>query len=284
MAFRSPWLHHTLLSAVSLSLAACDGGGTASLRFSAHESAVAQGRPNVYVQAVESPPPGVMPTFRSSDGVTFTLSEARIHLRDIRLDLPRGTRCEDVSGLLTGATCKAKDATSTSKDDDSGESGTVVVPGPLVVDLLTGVTTPDLSGLRLPAGTYKRIDFRLQDARSDDVPSGSPLLGYSLQVKATFERDAALQTLDLKLKFSEDARFESSTGVTVAEDDALLALLSPQTWLEGLPVGQCLQKGDLQLNSNVLRIDDRAKGACNDAESLVRANIKNSGRLGRARK
>ncbi|HZH12811.1 MAG TPA: hypothetical protein VE057_00465 [Archangium sp.] len=81
---------------------------------------------------------------------------------------------------------------------------------------------------------------------------------------------------------SEHVDFESATGIIVGDNDALLALLSPQTWLEGLPVGSCLQKGDLEFSSNVLRIDDRAKGDCGGAESLVRTNIKNSGRLRKA--
>jgi hypothetical protein len=147
------------------------------------------------------------------------------------------------------------------------------------VDLMTGATTPDLSGLRLPAGNYKRIDFRLDEAKAAEVASGEPLVGYSLLVKASFTQDNASNTLDLKLKFSEDARFESTNGVAVDADTALLALLQPQAWLEGLPVATCLSKGDLQLASNVLRIDDQAKGDCGDAENRVKTNIKNSGQL-----
>ena len=276
MNLRAPWLHSTFPSLLCLSLAACGGGSGVALRFSANDNtATAQAQA---VQAGATASSDIAsPTFRSSDGVLFTLTEARIFLRDIRLDLPQGTKCSDVSGLISGATCKASE----SKSGDDG-SGTVVVSGPLTVDLLSGVTTPDLSGLRLPAGTYKRIDFRLEEARSGEVPADSALLGYSLQVKARFEQDSSPATLDLKLKFSEDARFESSTGVQVGADEALLALLAPQTWLAGLPVSQCLRKGDLQMSGSVLTIDDRAKGDCGDAEKRVRDNIKNSGRLHKA--
>jgi hypothetical protein len=104
-------------------------------------------------------------------------------------------------------------------------------------------------------------------------------VGYSLLVKADFTRNNTPTTLDLRLKFSEDARFESATGVDVGADDALLALLKPQVWLEGLPVATCLSKGDLTVTSNVLRIDDQAKGDCSGAEGLVKTNVKRSGDL-----
>lgn len=275
MTIHAFWLRSSLLSTVSLCLAACGGGSGASLRFSANDSMAQASR--VQAQSVVALRDVAAPTFHSSDGVTFTLSEARIHLKDIRLSLPEGTHCSDVSGGLSGVTCG--DA-SVAADDAPG--GKLVIPGPLVVDLLGGTTTPDLSGLRLPAGTYQRIDFRLDEAKAGDVPADSALLGYSLQVKAGFEQDATPKTLELKLKFSEDARFESSTGVTVGENESLLALLSPGTWLEGLPVGQCLRKGDLTMSGDVVRIDDRAKGDCSGAENRVRDNIKNSGRLNKA--
>jgi hypothetical protein len=144
---------------------------------------------------------------------------------------------------------------------------------------MTDATTPDLSSLRLPPGNYKRIDFRLDEARAGEVAANEPLVGYSLLVKASFTRDGADNTLDLKLKFNEDARIQSATGVMVNETDGLLALLKPQKWLEGLPVASCLQSGDLQISSNVLLLDDRARGACGDAENIVKNNIKNSGDL-----
>lgn len=268
MRLRTPSLRPLLLCAAAVGLTACVGDG-AALRFSANEARAQASR--VLVQGAEATATPA-PSFRSSDGLVFTLTEARISLRDIRLDLPQGTRCSEVSGLLAGATCK---------DNDS--SGTVVVPGPIVVDLMTGATTPDLSGLRLPSGNYQRIDFRLEEARANEVASGEPLVGYSLLARASFTRDGAPHTLELQLKFSEDARFQSANGVAVDADTALLALLQPQAWLDGLPVDTCLSKGDLQLSGDVLRLDDQARGDCGDAENRVKTNIKNSGQLRTAR-
>jgi hypothetical protein len=83
----------------------------------------------------------------------------------------------------------------------------------------------------------------------------------------------------MRLKFSEDARFESATGVEVPEGGTLIAMLNPAIWLEGLPIASCIQKGDVIIEGNVLRIDDRAKGECGGAEELVKNNIKRSGDL-----
>jgi hypothetical protein len=267
-----PSLRHSLLSA-ALVLTACGGGDGASLRFTVREGGTsAQGTART-LQALDTNEPAPV-TFKSSDGVTFTLTEARIHLRDIRLDLPQGTRCEDVRATLHLAECKG--------GDSGSGSGTVVIPGPIVVNLMTGATTPDLTELRIPAGTYKRIDFRLEEAKSGEVAANEPLLGYSLVVRAGFERSGTSSTLEMKLKFSEDARFESATGVAVPEGGSLVTLLRPAIWLEGLPLGACMQKGDVEIAGNVVRIDDRAKGDCSGAEDTVKRNIKRSGDLRKA--
>lgn len=271
MNTRTPSLRQILLSATAaVALAACGGGGeTALLRFAAVEPHTHKlGTPGQGPTAQGPTAQGTyVPEFRSSDGLTFTLSEARIHLKDIRVELPQGSMCAEVRGLPAGATCEA------------GETSTVKIPGPILVDMITSASTPDLSGLRLPAGTYHRIHFRLDEARAGEVPADEPLLGSTLRVKATFIRNAALQTLELNLKFSDDARFESLTGLEVFANDTLLALLNPQVWLENLPVESCLQNGDLVTSSGVLRFDASAKGDCIGAEEKVKANVKRSGDL-----
>ncbi|NMO20323.1 hypothetical protein HPC49_22990 [Pyxidicoccus fallax] len=264
MTAHIPTVRGLLLSSVALGLVACGGDG-ASLRFTSN--ARTAGTSNAWVQAAAETPPASN-VFSSSDGTAFTLSEARIHLRDIRLDLPQGTKCGDVSGLVSGAECKGSDS-----------SGTIQVPGPIVVDLMTGTTTPDLSGLRIPAGTYKRIDFRLEEAKAGEVGATEPLLGYSFLARADFTQDGAARKLELLFKFSEDARFESATGVEVPEGGSLVAFLKPQVWLEGLPLGECIRDGDVEVANGTVRVDDKAGGECGDAENTVKSNIKRSGDL-----
>jgi hypothetical protein len=268
MKLRSLSVRTTLLSS-ALVLAACGDSG-ASLRFSLRESGTGAQALPASAQALK-PIEAAPITFKSSDGVTFTLNEARIHLRDIRLDLPQGTKCGDVRDTLQLAECKG--------GDSGSGSGTLEIPGPIVVDLMTGATTPDLSELRIPAGTYKRIDFRLEEAKTPEVPASEPLVGYSLIARAAFDNSGTPSTLELKLKFSEDARFESATGVEVPEGGSLVTMMRPSIWLEGLPVGACTQKGDVAISGTTVSIDDRAKGDCSGAEDTVKRNIKRSGDL-----
>ena len=257
-----------LLSAATLALTACSEGDGARLLFTARVQGVASHSVGTAAQgavtAFESEPPL---GFRSSDGVEFIMTQARIHLRDIRLDLPQGTSCADVVGLSAGIECKG-----------SGSSNTLVITGPIIVDLTTGASTPNLLTVKIPAGTYKRIDFRMDEARGDEVAFDEPLIGYTMRVGANFV-EPPNKTLDIRLKFSEDARFESDAGVKVPEGGVLISLLNPAVWLEGLPIGTCLQRGDVAFDGNVLRLDDRASGACSGAETLVKTNIKRSGQL-----
>jgi hypothetical protein len=265
-----PSIRTTLLSAAALSLSACGSGDGATLHFSVRDRVSSSAALNASQIAAEGET--APPTFQSSDGVTLELTQARIHLRDIRLDLPQGTKCADVIGLAAGAQCKGSET--------GTGSGTLVVAGPIVVDLMTGATTPDLSGLVIPAGTYKRIDFRLEEAKAGELAATEPLIGYSLKASAHFTGTAqAGKKLELALKFSEDARFETATGVVVPEGGKLLAMLQPTKWLAGLPLGTCLQKGEVTVEGDTVRIDDKAKGDCSGAESLVKNNIKNSGDL-----
>lgn len=276
MNLRTPSLRWPLLSATAaLAFTACEPGAGASLRFSVGEPQ--EQAPHPLVQGAEAPAP-TAPTFLSSDGVTFTLTEAHLRLENLRLRLPQGTGCADVRGLPPGATC--------SRGDSGSGTSDMFIPGPILVDLMTGATTPDLSGLRLPSGTYKAIDFRMEDPppSTREGPSDEMLAHYSLVAKATFTREDTVNTLDLRLQFpEEDARFESTAGIAVDADDEMLALLQPRTWLEGIPVGGCLQTGDLQLTQNVLRINDQAQGACANAERTLKRNIKYSGDLRKGR-
>jgi hypothetical protein len=264
MTARFPSIGGLLLSSLALGLCACGGDG-ASLRFTSNADTVKLS--NGLVQPAADVPPSTQ--FSSRDGVAFLLTEARIHLRDIRLDLPKGTKCEDVKGLLAGAECKGSD-----------DSKTIEVPGPIVVDLMTGATTPDLSGLRIPSGNYKRIDFRLEEAKAEDVGAAEPLVGYSFLARADFRtEDGRARKLELNFKFSEDARFDSDTGVDVPEGGSLVAFLRPQAWLEGVPLGECIRDGDVEFVNNTLRIDDESGSKCSDAENAVKTAIKTSGDL-----
>jgi hypothetical protein len=71
----------------------------------------------------------------------------------------------------------------------------------------------------------------------------------------------------------------AATGGEGKRGGRLIAMLQPTKWLAGLPLGACMQKGDVAVEGNTVRIDDRAKGDCSGAEELVKRTIKTSGDL-----
>lgn len=204
----------------------------------------------------------------SDDGATpFTFTSAQIHLRDIELDLADGD-CDDVEG----ATCSEQ---------------SVKIEGPFVVDLLTGVSTPSLADVRVPAGIYKRIDFRIDDARIEQglVDAASPLANRSMVASASFQHDGETMSLDLLLRFNEDIRVEDPAGIDVSGDAAaLLTRFDASLWLDGLDIEDCLARGELAVTPTGVRLDDNASsgtGGCSDIENVIKRNIKTAAQLDR---
>ena len=68
-------------------------------------------------------------------------------------------------------------------------------------------------------------------------------------------------------------------GSEVPEGGSLVAFLKPTVWLAALPLGQCVRDGDVAVANGTVRIDDKAGGACSNAENTVKENIKRSGDL-----
>lgn len=223
------------------------------------------------------------PSFEFADGSgqRYALGEARFVLRHIELDLPDGVRCDDIHHLLAGgATCDGTDDP-TDRADRSGSNDTVRIDGPFVVDLAGGRVEPPLDGVRLPDLAWRRVDLRVDDA--DDalgLPEDDPLHASSWYMTASFERDAAPLSLSVGLKFNEDIRFEAEGGVATDTDEPLLIAFDVSRWLDGLPIGACIDDGELEVSDGVVAVSDRAaRGACADIEGVLKDNLKNSADL-----
>lgn len=198
------------------------------------------------------------------DGSTeFTLTEANLNVRDIKLDLPDGVRCADIEADLVGATCS---------DDSLDSEDTVEIEGPFAVDLVTGVSTPSLDDIEIPALTYRRLDIRVDD-NADDI---------SFSAVADFDLDGDAVVLELALDFNEDIRVEGGGGVTVDADTDLIAEFAVANWLAGIDVASCINDGDLDVSSSTVVISDATtEGSCSDIEDTIKNNMKDSGQLDR---
>lgn len=214
---------------------------------------------------------GKAPVPTDKAGTAFTMQQGLLHLRHIELDLPSGMTCAGLADQLVGATCKDASV--------AGEEAKIRIAGPIVVDLVAGTSTPSLAGVVIPAGTYRRIDLRVDDGVPSQgvVTAGSPLDRNALAVIATFDHRGAQATLDLRLNFNEDIRIEQPGGVAVAPGDDLVARFAASNWLAGVNLGGCVDT--LTATAGRYVVDDRNDGACAGIEDTVKRAMKESGDL-----
>lgn len=220
--------------------------------------------------------------FVDDGGTLYTMEQARVYVRDIELDLPGNLRCIDFVDLLAGgAECKSDDDDSRrSVDDDSDDDRTIIVRGPFVIDLMTGEATPSLADVRVPSLAYSRIDVRIEEGELDEgvLRAGDELIERSLAARARAEYMETPIELVLLLDFNEDIRFEMPAGVP--SGPMLDLTFDVASWLRGVPVGECLDDGDLGVEGGVLRIGDNSGfGDCSDVENTIKENIKRSGQV-----
>lgn len=206
---------------------------------------------------------------READGGEFAIEEARAVVEKIELYLPTGKDKSD------SAKEEEKGAS-----EDSDNSDKLTIRGPFVVNLIDGTSTPSLDAVQIPAGTYRRIDVRFSDEANGHITDSDPLMGHTLVAGGQFtpsESDA--MPFDMALDFHEDARFESETGIEIGADGAneILLKLDVASWFSGLPVSDCMAKGDLPAQDGTLVLDERAE--CSHVERDLRDAIRQSGRL-----
>jgi hypothetical protein len=203
---------------------------------------------------------------------TVTLTAARIYVKEVKLEvpgLPDETTCEEV---------QTSDEFSDDNEDSEVEcssdgSSELSLKGPFAFDLMTGLSTPDVSAFTIPSGTYEEIKISLEESAAEDgvLAEGDPLLGRTLVAEGTYTDANGSVDFSLSLKFSEEIQIENSDGITVAEQSAttIIATLDPVAWFSGVDFN-CA-------GSSTAVIDDESgDDACNDIEDIVKENIKNS--------
>ncbi|RKH64974.1 hypothetical protein [Corallococcus aberystwythensis] len=260
-----PWLRTSGLAAAVLCLPACDSNpDTTELRFGIDpttyiRSRTAESSPSRRT-AMDTAP--VLPTFRSDDGLMFTVESAHATLFDVRLELPSGRECSDSKDLLPPLmTCT---------DAADGQPGTLTVKESLQVDWMKATIIPD-GPLRIPQGTYRRIEARLGQS--------TPALP-SFSMDASFTWEDQRRVLTVAFPSTAALRFEPRHPFDLSDDEDALVVggLDLTTWLVGVPVAACLASGDLTLDGSTLRLES-GKGACEGAAERVKHNIEASAKL-----
>ncbi|WP_373046549.1 hypothetical protein [Vulgatibacter sp.] len=200
-------------------------------------------------------------TFEDDTGRTFTATEFLVRVRDIELKLPDGVRCSDIEPELAGgARCDDSD------DDEADDDDEIEIAGPFVVDLLAGTSTPSLADVRVPALTYREVEFDLVEG-----PGDGALDGNALALRATFDDGGAPATLDLRLDGTLEVEIERPEGVALQAGADLLLLLDATTWLDGIPLQACVDEEGLAVVDGVLSIDDDT--GCSELEGMIRDRL-----------
>lgn len=341
------WSRTWLAAIAALGLAACGGsggaggagdaldGGAAGVSFSMQLEGARNSLNSSKAMTVKAESEEDDDGAETSDdaGTVITLSEVRVHIRDVEFYLPEGVRCEDVQftfvdpvrcdndddvdetdgvgdddgtpdqgpgDLLKNSEGEDDDGTpdqgsgdvpgedddgTDDNDDNDGDDDEdkVVVEGPFIADLIQGTSTPSLTTLLIPSGLYTRIDVRIEESKAEDglLAAGDPLLGRSLYARGSFEYQGTTHELQLRLKFNEDVRFESKTGIEVAETAAndIVLSLDENAWFKGINLAACLDEGNLTLEADGSLVIDEESGEdeCGDIENVIKDNIEASG-------
>ncbi len=198
--------------------------------------------------------------FSDTSGTIFTITEARVNVRHIQFDLPE-------------------------EDPNSGMDTTnqISIESPFIIDLMSGISTPNIAAFTILPGTYKRIDVRLDDTKAEEglVDSADVLFDNTLVVKGKFDYDSnPNRNYTIILKFNEDVRFEKPTGISVVENSTtdIVLKLKIDEWFQNIDVTSCLDSGDLLLEStgDLIIDDSNGSGPCQDIEQTLKHNIKNN--------
>ena len=174
------------------------------------------------------------------------ISQVEAVVRDIGLDLPDGETCEGLE-LESPVRC-----------DEDGDK--LIIEGPFELDLMTATARPSLSDVSIPAGTYRRVDLRI-DADGD----------AALRLVGEMPADQGSTPVELALPVSEDARFEHPDGIAVGDGSSLLALLDLDVLLGEVSLQRCIHEDHADRTSVGVFIDG---SSCDDVVDAVEEVLK----------
>lgn len=205
-------------------------------------------------------------TVLDETGESFTFTGAKVGVRDIDFHLADGQNCTDVAAELEApVVC----------DDDK-----IRIEGPFVVDLFSGEATPSLADLTIPAGAYRRVDVRFDDARSDWglLESDDPLLSNSFLLEGQIESTGS--PFRITIDVNVEARYLNDQAQLLSQEaaESVFLNLDPSGWLSALPISQCILDGEFEQLDDLILIQDSGSN-CQEIENALKRVIRDSGSL-----
>lgn len=187
---------------------------------------------------------------QDSAGTKFSVEKALIHIGRVRM------KAED-DGCPT----------------ENCEAGWFVAEEGWTVDLISAESFPALPTFQVIPGIYHQLEIRVE--KEDSIQYLPENVGLDLWLNT--EKDGVPIRLHIPLSFDAEMTFENLDGVSLNSGESLLLWFNLNQWLQGVDVGACLMDESLeQISQDAWEVSD---GSCGDIKSIVKENIKNSGKL-----
>ncbi|GEM_PF-7065972 len=222
-------------------------------------------------------------TLGDSTGTQFNLTEAKVYLERIKLESENGGNaagCDTVAPVVlkkNGDSTGGKDENEAEKEVECKDDQELSIKGPFIVDLLTGLSTPDLGALSVPAGTYTNIKIRLGHGNVGDTAA---LDGNTLVAKGTYTvAGMPAQPFSISIRLNEDLKIQSKQTLQLdgATVHTVLVQLMAGDWLNGLDFSRCLAAQDSTTAGGTLDVNENSEiGRCLDVEHALKRNFRKS--------
>ena len=218
-------------------------------------------------------------------GIHVDLSDAKLVISRIKLESASGQgSCDsngtalkkegepgDTSGRVTET--KNESETENEKERECEDASELALKGPFVIDLLTGVSTPDLGTLSVPAGAYTQVKIEMHHGQNDSTLGGRTLVAHGNLIMA----DGSSKPFSLALTLDENLRIKSDSGLSLNAGalNTVAVKLMAGDWLKGLDLSTCLGAVD-PAAASIEITEDSPVGKCLDAEHLIKDNFRAS--------
>ena len=180
-------------------------------------------------------------TITSINGASITLDAAKVEIRNLRIEENSGN--DNQSGDQSGK--DGKDGNEKSSKSESGDAGDILLPGPYLLDILSG--TASIDQVTVTPGTYKKVDF--------EFFTGTENNSHSIVLSGTYTNAKGIVIpFILTSEFAETLQLPlAGNGIEVNSGSitSISILLDVNNWLNQLDFSTAnLSNGKISINKD----------------------------------
>ncbi len=157
--------------------------------------------------------------------------------------------------------------------------GEFFVPGPFIIDLLTGKSQPTLAKIKIPPGVYKKIGFELIKSDTDTQGAYIPTL-QNIIIRGKIGADSGIgRMFKIALNLRDGLDFLDSTGIKLRTDTVNTVFLGlvVDKWLQGTDLRKCVDSAVVTDTGGAALLE--GDNFCLGLGKRIRQNIEFSGGL-----